>query len=284
MTDRLFSRDLVLTVGTRRIRMRSLDSQGRPRSVLRVQFKVTRTSSKEPNEAAVSIYNLAPETRVALQEKDILTQIECGYADNVHQIFLGRLDYARSFREGADWVTSFQSTDGGRAFRKSRINLSLKGPVKPERVLDEIGKSMDLDLGNLKQKVAEGGPRKAVKSFLGGFVASGKAEAELTKITNTMGLQWSVQDEQLNVLAPDETLGTLARVLSPATGLIGSPEPGDKGRITARCLILPNLIPNSRVKIEAREIEGFYKVEKVTYTGDTWGNDWYSDLELRPIE
>jgi len=30
-------------------------------------------------------------------------------------------------------------------------------------------------------------------------------------------------------------------------------------------------------------MNGFFRVEKVVHSGDTWGSDWYSELEAKPI-
>ncbi len=282
MTDLIFDRDLVLTVGSTEIRMRQ-PGVDQPAPTLRVQFRVTRTNKREPNEAQVTLYNLSRQTRVAMQEKDIPTRIVCGYVNDTHQIFLGDLDYSRSTRQGTDWVTTLQSSDGGQKIRKSRVNVSLRGPAKVTDALRAAADALGLEAGNLRQKIQEGGVRKTFDEFTQGIVLSGKADQQLDKIVRSLGLTWSSQDGQLILLGPNETISQQARVLGPRTGLVGSPEPGDDGRVRCRSLLLPDLTPNNRVKVESEEINGFFKVEKTTYTGDTWGNDWYADLELIPV-
>lgn len=285
----LFDRDLVLTVGTTEIRMRDPNTS-EPRPTLRVQFEITKTLRKAPNEAKLAIYNLSLEKRQALQDRDVPCRLVCGYlqADEVvrgtHQIFLGSLDYSRSTLDGTDWITTLQSSDGGREFRTARINTSLRGPVRVADALRQAAESLGLALGNVQQKIAEGGIRAAFDELQSGIVLSGKADQQLDKLVRSLGYEWSSQDGELLLLGPNETIdGTTARVLGSRTGLIGTPEPGENGRVKARSLILPDLGPGNRVKVESREIDGFYKVDSVTYRGDTWGADWYADLELRPL-
>lgn len=285
----LFDRDLILTVGNTEIRMRE-PGTNEPRPTLRVQFEVVKTLRKTPNEAKVAIYNLALQTRQALQEKDVPCRIVCGYvqADEVttgiHQIFLGSLDYSRSTLQGTDWITTLQSSDGGREFRTARINTSLRGPVKVTDALRQASEALGLSLGNLQEKIQQGGIRAAFNELQNGIVLSGKAEQQVDKLVRSLGYEWSSQDGELLLLGTNETIsGATARVLSAQTGLIGTPEPGEEGRVKARALILPDLGPGNRVKVESRQIDGFYKIDSTTYRGDTWGQDWYCDLELRPL-
>ena len=102
-----------------------------------------------------------------------------------------------------------------------------------------------------------------------------------------MGLQLSIQDEQILLLEPGEFLQGRTVVLrppqlnTPGTGLIGSPEPGEDGFINARALIQPGLVPGRRVDLQAENIRGLFRIERVVYIGDTWGPDWYADIEAK---
>ena len=64
--------------------------------------------------------------------------------------------------------------------------------------------------------------------------------------------------------------------------MVGSPQPGENGIVEVRALLIPQLSPGRVVALSSRETSGFYRVEKVTYQGDTRGQDWYADLELKP--
>lgn len=283
---RLFDREVVLNLGGLRIASRSEDGVTKP--LLRVQFKVTRSLKREPNTANVSIYNLNPDNRAALQNKGIATIIEAGYADNISQIFSGVLEFGSTTKNGPDFITTVQTSDGGDKYRSARINTSLKGPVKIESVLRTAGEALGLNLGNLKEKIASGSLRSSLQEITSGAVLSGKAEKIFTKVAKKMGYGWSVQDGQIQLLGPNEVIANADAVLLTATngrttGLVGSPEPGENGIVKARSLLQPDLMPGRRVKLESREIDGFYRAEKVVFTGDTWGGDWYSDIEAKPL-
>lgn len=282
---RLFDREVVLNVGGLRIASRSVT--GVVKNNLTVQFKVTRSRIKDPNKATVSVFNLNRENRAALEGKNNPTVIEAGYVLNVSQIFAGVLQFGSSKQEGTDWITTFQSADGGTKWKTARINASFKGPVSAGDVLLEAGRAMGLNLGNLSQKAQEGSLRQELQEWVHGKVLSGRASRAFDRVIKSLGYGWSIQDGQIQILGPKEVIDQQAIVLRSAdgqsTGLVGSPEPGEKGFVKARALLQPDLTPGRKVQIQSEQVEGFYRIERVTFTGDTSGGSWYSDIEAKPL-
>lgn len=291
MAEKLFNRDLVINVGGLRLASRLLDEtrqrlgleENEVTTILKVTFKVTRTTKKEPNKAEVAIYNLKEENRIALQEKKIPTTIEAGYIDNVSQIFSGDLEFGENKKDGNTWITTLQAGDGSQKFKSARINTSLKGPAKVGDVLKTAADALGLNPGNLQDAISKGSLRGALKEFTNGSVLSGKAEQQVDKVAKSMGYKWSVQDGSLLFLGPDDFVGDSATVLAPGTGLVGSPEPGEKGLVKCRSLLQPNLMPGHRIQLQTAAIDGFFRIEKVVFSGDTQGGDWYADLECKPL-
>lgn len=280
----LFRREVSLNVGGTLIRTRfGRDKEAAP--ILKLAFKVVRSLKKEPNAAEISVYNLTKANRVAFQEEDIETELEAGYIDNVSQIFKGKLDFAENKLAGRDWVTTLQTSDSGKSFRSARINTSIKGPANIGDVLQAAGSALGINVGNLAEKVREGSIRGALSEFTNGIVLSGKAEQVFDKVVKSMGYSWSIQDGQLQILAPTEVVREDAVLLRPGTGMIGTPEPGEKGFVKARSLLQPDLVPGRKFKIESvnDDVNGFFRAEKCTFVGDTWGNDWYVDVEGKPL-
>lgn len=285
----LFDRDFVLNAGGLRIASRLASEtrkklglqEGEASAMLKVSFKVTRSSGKEPNKAEVSIYNLKKDNRTALQEKKIPTIIEAGYVDNISQIFSGSLEFGENRQDGRDWITTIQAGDGTQKYKSARINKSFKGPVNIVDALKAAAGAMGIDEGNLSDVTQS--IRGSVSEFSNGMVLSGKAEQQLDKIAKTMGFKWSIQDEKLQFLGPTQFVGPTATKIAPGTGLIGSPEPGEKGIVRARSLLQPNLLPGHRVEIKSAEVDGFFRIDKVVFSGDTWGDDWFADMECKPL-
>jgi hypothetical protein len=277
----LFNRDFSINLGGTLISSRTVD--GEIKQALRVVFSIELSLGRDPNTAEVSIYNLSEKTRGLLSQKDIATVIEAGYAGRAHTIFSGKLDYGSTVREGVDWVSTFESTDGGKEIRESRINVSYKS-IGIGGAIRSAAESMGLGLGNIEEKIREGNLRGALEEFTGGLVMSGQSAPQMDKLVKSLGFEWSIQDGQVILLEPSAVIDpTQAILLSPSTGLIGSPQEGDDGRVDARGLLIPELKPGRKVKIESALVNGFYRVERSVFSGDTWGQEWYTEIEAKPL-
>lgn len=276
----LFNRTFVLNLGGTRVASETVD--GARNELLRVQFKIEASLTPSPNTAEISVYNLAEATRAKVSEQGILTSLEAGYTGQSSEIFLGELEAGKSVRNGVNWVTSFQATDKGRNLRQNRINYSVKTTSVAD-AFDRIVAALGVGVGNAKEQIASGNIRGALTSFTNGLVLSGPVKKELDRLTKTFGYDWSIQNGQLQLLGPNDAIEPGdAIVLDSDRGMIGSPESGEKGVVEVRSLLIPQLTPGRVVALSSRQISGFYRVEKVTYTGDTHGKDWYADLELKP--
>lgn len=276
----LWNRSFVLNLGGTRVASETVD--GARNELLRVVFKVEASLAKAVNTADISVYNLAETTRAKVATKGLATTLEVGYSGRSFQIFGGKLEAGKSRREGVDWVTSFQSTDGAQQLRAARVNLSFKR-VSAVEAFGRVADTLGLGLGNAVQKMREGNIRGALEQFENGIVLSGSSQRELDRLARTFGYNWSVQNGQLQLLGPLDAIEPGdAIVLNSNSGMIGSPESGEKGIVEVRSLLIPQLTPGRVVELQARQIKGNFRVEKVTYQGDTRGKEWYADLELKP--
>lgn len=284
MTE-LLNRDFTLNAGG--LEIRSKTPQGKIRPTLKVTFRVELTLSRDLNSAEVSIYNLSKTSRGFLSAgglgagASVPTSISAGYVDNISQIFLGDLEYGRSFRNGADWITTLQSQDGAVA-STSRISESFK-KIKIGEVLRQLTERLGTNLGNAAEKALAGPQRGNVTEYIKGVVLHGNVIDEVDRIARQMGLRFSIQAGEARFLTPTETLSGKAILVTEDTGLVGSPEPGEDGIVSARMLLQPQILPGLRVKIQSAEIDGFFRVERAVYAGDTWGQDWYTDIEAKPL-
>jgi hypothetical protein len=62
--------------------------------------------------------------------------------------------------------------------------------------------------------------------------------------------------------------------------MIGSPSI-EKNKLKVKTLIIPDLLPGRRIRVEARAIQGTYRAEKVSYKGELPTGDWYCELECK---
>lgn len=252
-------------------------------SELRVTFKVKKTLRKEPNTCEVTITNASQSTRASMKSKGAIVIVQAGYEGFLEQIFTGDARVIEHKKDNADWITSVQCGDGERAYNHKRISKSYASGTKIANILTDVVKTLGVDPGNAINSVGE-----IVENLPGGYVAHGRAGAELDRLLIGRGFEWSVQDGRLQLLKTGKTTNVLT-VLTPDTGLIGSPEYGspDKkggaGFLKVKTLLQPQIRPGGKVRIKTSSVDGLFRAEAVTHEGDTAGGAWYTDLELSPI-
>lgn len=248
-----------------------------------VRFEITKSlSAKTPNAAELKVWNLDVEHRQRLQELEkVYLSIEAGYASGMSLLFRGDLRDVVSSRENADWVTTITS-DSGRRARKKRLVRSFAPGSTVSSVLQAAAKGMGVRLGNTAARTVEAKIAGTQASkFFNGYAIAGAIDEELDRLARSCNLEWSIQDDELQFLDYGEPLSQLAVRLTSETGLLGSPEPGNKGICEARTLIVPDLYPGRRVEMVSEHVRGMYRVETTKHVGSTFGSEWYVDLQLK---
>jgi len=292
----LFNRDLLLTVGALSIPLQMSDplQPDKPQVSLHAAFSVNRTSNKDPNTASVTVYNLNPTNRALLKQgADMLATpktawnwpllIEAGYVGNRMQIFSGDIRRVEVGKQAVDWVTTIEADDGGRAYVGARLNTYFGPGTTVRQILQAAADALGVGLGNSAAKFAAGNFRKGFVNFKKGVAVHGAASKILDKYVTSAGYAWSIQDGQLQVLGPNESLLDIAVVLTPTTGLIGTPSHGEKGAINAVSLLNGEIKPGRVIDIQCRSLTGRYRATAVTHSGDTQGSDWYSSFEAEEL-
>lgn len=251
---------------------------------LDIAFQVTKTLDKEPNTLELVVYNLNPEHQQQLQStKNPVVQLEAGYKSNSGVIFLGDVREVGSQYQRPDWVTTLSSGDGEQAMKFDRINKSFVNGSTLKTVLTELGKAMpSIGIGNLNEALAQAKiPGAGTDQFINGVTVSGNASRELDRIVRSAGFEWSIQNKKFQILEAGKALATEAVLLTPGTGLIGSPTIDSDGILNFVALLNSDILPGKQVRIVSTLIDGFFRVERATYSGDLSGTDWYVQCEAK---
>lgn len=248
-----------------------------------VRFEIQKSlAPKTPNSVELKIWNLNADHRQQLQEYEkVYVSVEAGYESGMSLLFRGDLRDVVSSRQGPDWITTVTS-DSGRRARKARLVRSFAPGASVSSVLQAAARAMGVRLGNTAERTvaAKIAGTQAAK-FFNGYAVAGAIDEELDRLARSCNLEWSIQDDELQFLDYGEPLQQLAVKLTAQTGLIGSPEPGNKGITEARCLIIPDLYPGRRCEVQSEHVRGIYRIETTKHTGSTFGPEWYCDLQLK---
>lgn len=247
---------------------------------LRVQFTIKKNLGKEPNSCVVTISNLSKTTRESLRKRPVYAILSAGYDGVVRHLFSGNVTYGQSKRDGTEWETKLQISDGGRAYTYARMARSYRKPVSAYAVLNDAASSMGLKL----PPEAEQDP--ALKQALAtGISAHGPSRDILTKLLAPYGKGWSVQNGRLVVLSDDEVLQTAALDIDDQAGIIGEPElsvphkPSDPSELTLEVQLYPEIQVGSSINLTSESATGLYRVNEVTHSGDNYGDDWKTTVK-----
>lgn len=254
---------------------------------LRIAFSFKK--SWKPHVGSVghfTAYNLADGTRANMQTVGVFAQLFAGYGDFLSLVgsMDGRLNHKH---EGTDWISKVEGADGGRARRFAFLGKTYsKGVLVQDVVTDlvqQIGKGLTTESKRTLDAALAG------KRFSGGYAMNGYACPALEDILIGAGLTWSFQDDQILVLARDGEDGFVAGQeyfeIGPDSGLVGSPEfaspphPGKPQLLKVKMLLNPVLRVGSRFRLVSQQRKGDFKIWTITHTGDTYGGDWYTEVE-----
>lgn len=264
---RLYQRTYKLVLGTSEI------------TEMHIRFRVEKSLKKEPNTSTISVFNLSPSLRESLEKaKTTPVRLEAGYGGENSLLFLGQVRSATSTTQGPDIITTVEGTDGETAIQGARVAISVPPKTSPKTILEQIagGFGAALGLGNVS---AFADKIQGQNLFPGGKVITGSASQAMDALTGSAGLSWSVQDGKLQVIDKKDPLDGLAFELTSDSGLVGSPSVDSKGVVNFQCLLMPNMRPGALAVFKTRSINGGYRLQKVTYTGDFAGQEWYVEGE-----
>jgi len=245
----------------------------------------------EPNVASIKVINLSPTSRQALSGVAALTVLlNAGYQGATSQIYFAGARAAWTTREGPDYITHIESSDtiarpvGGVKQTKKIPPGSKTGSIYRTRgarvpisqAFATITQSLGIGTGNLEQALANG---SSVISAVNGAALLGNGARRMTDLCRSCGLEWSVQDGELQLLNIGQALSTkLAIQLDSTTGLIGSPSVDSQGALSLTCLLIPGLAPGVLLNVHSEFVKGGYRIEKIRYEGNTAGQDWYAHI------
>lgn len=284
----LFNRAWAFTIGLPGQPGKSYSSfsiNGQPPSPLRVVFDIDKSSASTSNKAKIEVYNFNTISRINYR-KGYQIQLQAGYEGLVSTIYLGDIPQGPcgsiSRRKGADIITAFECGTAERQLVYSHFDQSYPPGTNVVQILQDLANALEVSLGiviGLKTQI-----------FNAGFACTGSIKHSIDKLLKNQGVEWHIDNNSLQILPIGAHSGDTAIVLSNQTGpgqpgltgLVGIPSQGD-GFITFDALINPKLVPGCLVQVLSETINGFFKVRRAHFKGDTHGPSWIVSCEAVTI-
>ena len=243
---------------------------------LRIVFDIEKTNrGPEANKGTINIYNLNETTRVTSQKPDIIAILEVGYGENLEQLFIGNISKSATKRQGANMVTTLTVGDAEKPLREIRFDKSYEAGVSIKTTIKEVAQTFRtagaVIVGNLASVFASVDDKKEQS----GLALSGMAKDVMDDLVGKIDLEYSIQDNNFQLLKKGTGTQEEAVLLTPQTGLLGTPvKRGDDG-IEFLSLIIPGIKPGRLVTIHSKHIFETVIMTKAIYRGDTHGQPWH---------
>lgn len=288
------------------------DSEAGLRRGLDVRFKIDRAAVNQPQNSILEVWGLNQAARERISRK-VFEAREQSYLRRRSlrtaqiRIIAGRpgaaqelsRDYVMNVthdRDGADWKSTFTCQDGLLAWSESYVSESSDGTLDPIQAAQDFAKEYDL----LNLATATTLPEAAPDAVAGGFTgiaggvqmfgASHRVNSQLMSALNRRPVwqkgQWQWTRLDLAEITPAIELVEGATALSVS-------EPGQLGVRKVRAMLDPQIEISRQIFLRLNRVtpasprevtSGPYRVDSVTYSGETRGPAWYADTTLRPTK
>jgi hypothetical protein len=269
------------------------DNAGPGKAALKATFKIERFGYEAINYAEIMIYNLAFSTTQDIIKEGCKVIVEAGYESNFGKIFEGEIFQHRWSRENnTDFRLMLNCLDGSKIKNDNMINFTLFKEYDQKAALKNIASqaSTPFEIGVSPSIKTHKMPR--------GATFFGEPMEHIRDIAQDNNFQLIISDGALYASNICDPPAGEAILVTPSNGLIGTPEQTELG-VTFKVLLDPRMRVNPInpvvVKLDQTQIQqikkiqgqyytildahGLYKIHKVTHTGDTRGNEWYSEVE-----
>ncbi len=307
-----FDRKIEITVYTDTKAVTIKDLHMEINVLLRKPVKTKKAKHPLPNQAQVIIFNLAEATRGLFSGAHRGVDIKAGYGADLVLIFRGVTVNVLHEKFSTDWTTTIFASDGHKEWSTANFNKAYSGGTPILRILADLGAALGMP-PQIDYSRAD--------TLLVGTSFTGKVKDVLTSLCNSYELTWSIQRGNLVItdnLNPPLVNRAKAVVLSPTSGLIGSPVVQEESRnesvekkkkkkkqvkdeklffnVFARSLLNPELFPGvpvvfkvdqplytigapSEQKVKPINFNDVFICDKVNHIGSNYMNDFLTEIE-----
>lgn len=251
---------------------------------LHMAFNVEKTLAESSNKGNIKVWNLSETTRSKIRAKDRVI-LKAGYEDEgTANLFFGDIQLVTNEKDSVDHITEIEAYDGQNTLQNRYVSLTFGAGTPIQVVFNTIIANIGIPLANATI-VLPG-------QYAGGFAFAGAAKDALTEVLKKSDRTWSIQNEQIAIHKENEVLYRTGLIISPETGLIGSPQviedtdnkQGETETVLKRwnvqSLLFPQLVPGALIQLKTNIVNGFFKIETVTYDGDNFEGNFVCDMDV----
>lgn len=260
-------------------------------ATLRISFTIEKNTQPNSNTATIQIWNLSDYTRNLLKEFDDTVTISAGYEEGYGRklMFVGQVTKINHRKNLPDIVTELNCGDGIQVLRETRASVSYAEGTKVDTVLKDLSSKFNLPIKEIPDDIKQ--------EYIQGFSHVGSVKDALNRITDKANLEWSIQNQEVQIIKKRQVTKSPEIIVSNLEGLIEQPEKLNdlqdnligaqpKPGYRVKSLLNPDIEPGIRVFLTSPSIQvdqPVFRVEKVTHTGDNFSGDFVTEFTINEI-
>ena len=263
---------------------------------LDIDFDIYKTNKSEANKSTITIWNLNDTTYQRIVEKTYAVDLYTWYGEDEPALTFrgyvdkdrtakrnniqGKINTAKDFlvspikqdiKGGFDIPTVIELTDGKLAYTDTKINKNYREPVSSTQIIKDCVEALGVGIS----KFSEDLPEKIYPNFK----AVGKPHVILEQVARPLGIDFSIQNDLIQVISPDEKFaGEFAVLLNPSNSL--RPERQGENEIVISTRLINFINPNDWVRCEFKEFEGTERVRQIRSTGNNYGTAGRTEITI----
>ena len=181
----------------------------------RLSFKIDKSTDSTGNKSNIKIYNISQDSRDFVEnlgpDKNKAARgvvfLKAGYTNDIGTIFFGDILRIITERTGPDIITTLECGDGQVPLQQKKLEIGLGKGATNIQVMQIAAATLNTTLGVTKGIVK--------REFLNGYSFSGFVKDLLDDMTKQAGVEWNIQDGELQIFPPDSSDGQEAVVVTP---------------------------------------------------------------------
>lgn len=241
---------------------------------LRISGRAQRTTTKKPDAASFKIYGLSDQHITDLQTPRCVIRVLAGLDDQLAVMLSGtvRPTTIEVKRDGREVIVSAEVVDGRTQLRAAPIS----------RAWDRVNASEVIAWVIERSGLVRGSINLGIDTvYLAGFVALGVVGDILNQLAADTNSTVVVQDGVVSFFPVGGQRRATSLIISPESGLVGSPSKSDKGHIEVTSLLVPTIRPGDAFRLRSKDLNGDLVVLDVEHDFDSWDGPFYSMLRAR---
>lgn len=265
MTNKSLNFNLKLTIAESETIIDKLD----------ISFKMYKNNKPEANTAYINIWNLNDTIFQELSEKDNLIDVYTSYGeDDPALIFRGYIERDK-IRKGrpenrVDEATLITLKDGQSAFSKF-INLNYREKTSSAKIIQDCISATGTGTGSISEKLPE--------TQFDNYKAVGYTQSVLDKICTPLGISFSIQNNLLQLIAPNEKFNGEETVVFNSENSAKLHKKGTD-EIIITTTLTPNLTPNDWIQCEFDEFKGNARIREIYHHGNNYGEACLTEITI----